>query len=147
MYGQSSWKKVIIGSFVLGVAGILTCVSALLSDLVPAWSVLAFIIVLIPLGIVIAAVLAGFIWLCDKCENYFADRTDRILDATKHKFTADSPPKYQVFFDDANRRHVKYIFPGQEPLLEQSATTLRGPGSGKPSAATNLPPKRTWRGQ
>ena len=46
----SSWKKVIVSSFVLGVAGIMTCISALLNDIVPAWSVLAFIAVLIPLA-------------------------------------------------------------------------------------------------
>jgi hypothetical protein len=147
MYGKSSWKRVIVGSFLLGVAGMLTCVSALLSDIVPAWSVLAFIAALIPLGIVIAVVLAGFLWLCDKCEGHFVDRTDRILDGTKQALTAGSRPKYDVFFDDASRRHVKFIFPGQEPALEQYATTMQAPDAREPNAAMNLPPKKPWHGQ
>ena len=91
----SSWKKVIVSSFVLGVAGIMTCISALLNDIVPAWSVLAFISVLIPLALAIIAILAGFIWLCDKCENYFADRTDKILDTGKRESGKDAGPNGQ----------------------------------------------------
>ena len=79
MYGNS-WKKVIIGSFILGLAGIMTCISALLSDLVPTWSVLAFIAVLIPLGLAIVGILAGFVWLCDKFEDYLNAKRDKMLE-------------------------------------------------------------------
>jgi len=65
------WKKVIVGSFAIGVAGILTCISALLGVLVPTWSLGAFITVLISLGLVVVGILVGFVWVCDKCEDYF----------------------------------------------------------------------------
>jgi len=84
MYGHS-WKKVIVSSFALGVAGIMTCISALLSDLVPTWSVLAFIAVLIPLGLAIVGILAGFVWLCDKCEEYFNEKKDKLLEGGKRE--------------------------------------------------------------
>jgi hypothetical protein len=84
MYGHS-WKKVIVSSFALGVAGILTCISALLSDLVPTWSVLSFIAVLIPLGLAILGILAGFVWLCDKCEEYFNEKKDKLLEGGKRE--------------------------------------------------------------
>jgi len=84
MYGHS-WKKVIVSSFILGVAGIMTCISALLSDLVPTWSVLAFIAVLISLELAIVGILAGFVWLCDKCEEYFNEKKDKLLEGGKRE--------------------------------------------------------------
>lgn len=142
----SSWKKVIVSSFVLGVAGIMTCISALLNDIVPAWSVLAFIAVLIPLALAIIAILAGFIWLCDKCENYFADRTDKILDTGKRESGKDAGPNGQNSVDE-NRRYVKYMSPRQTRLLEQYNATLRGSRSTEPTSNMNLPPTKAWHGQ
>jgi hypothetical protein len=89
-----SWKKLIISSFALGAAGMLTCVAALLSDLVPTWSILAFIAVLIPLGLIIVGILAAFVWICDKCEDYFGGRIDKMLDVDKPK------PKVEKQSDD-----------------------------------------------
>jgi hypothetical protein len=90
------WKKVVVGSFVLGTAGILTCVSALLSDLVPTWSLLLFLAALIPLGFVILGILAGFVWLLDRCEEYFNEKKNRLLDYGKRKLDKEIQSKTQI---------------------------------------------------
>ncbi len=118
MYGNS-WKKVIISSFVLGVAGIMTCISALLSDLVPAWSVLAFIAVLIPLGLVIVGILAGFVWLGDKFEDYLDEKENNLLEGRKRKSDKDINPNDQPFHHESNSRYIKYASPQPGRLIDQ----------------------------
>jgi hypothetical protein len=146
MYGNS-WKKVIVGSFVLGFAGIMTCISALLSDLVPAWSVLAFIAVLIPLGFLIVGILAGFVWLCDKFEDYSNEKKDNLLEGGKRKSDKEISPNSQPFHDSANSRYIKYISPQPGRLLDQYTSTLRSSGPAMQFNAINFPPTNKWRGQ
>ncbi len=145
MYGNS-WKKVIISSFVLGVAGILTCISALLSDFVPAWSVLAFISVLIPLGLAIVGILAGFVWLCDKCEDYLNENKDKLLEGGKRESDKEISPNDQPFHNGANSRYIKYASPRPGHLLDHYTSTLPGSGQAKPYHAIK-PPTKTWHGQ
>ena len=146
MYGNS-WKKVIVGSFVLGFAGIMTCISALLSDLVPTWSVLAFIAVLIPLGLAIVGILAGFVWLCDKFEDYLNEKKDKLLEVGKRKSDKETSPNDRASHNGANYRYVKYVSPQPGRLLDQYTTTLRGSGPAKPFHAMRLPTTKKWRGQ
>jgi hypothetical protein len=146
MYGKS-WKKVIVSSFVLSVAGIMTCMSALLSDLVPAWSMLAFLAVLIPLGLAIVGILAGFVWICDKCENYFADRKEKLLDPGNRKSGKKTGPNDQKTSDGANHRYIKYMPPLQDRVLEQYTTTLRPSRFTKPLSTIYVPPTKLWHGQ
>ncbi|MGA2059515.1 MAG: hypothetical protein ABSG67_03465 [Thermoguttaceae bacterium] len=146
MYGNS-WKKVIIGSFVLGFAGIMTCISALLSDLVPAWSVLAFIAVLIPLGLAIIGILAGFVWLCDKLEDYLNEKKDKLLEGGKRKSDKYISPNDQPFHNGANSRYIKYVSPQPGRLIDQYISTLRGSAPAKPFHAMRLPPTKKWHGQ
>jgi hypothetical protein len=146
MYGNS-WKKVIVGSFVLGFAGIMTCISALLSELVPAWSVLAFIAVLIPLGFVIVGILAGFVWFCDKLEDYLTENKDKLLEGQKRKSDKKISQNDQPFQNEANSRYIKYISPQPGRLLDQYISTLRGSGPAKPFHAMRIPPTKKWHGQ
>jgi len=146
MYGHS-WKKVIFSSFALGVAGILTCISALLSDLVPTWSVLAFIAVLIPLGLAIVGILAGFVWICDKCEEYFNEKKDKLLEGGKRKSDKETSPNDQPFHNAANSRYIKYVSLRPGHLLNQYTSTLRGSGPAKPYHAIIFPPTKKWHGQ
>ncbi|MGD0516373.1 MAG: hypothetical protein ABSA26_02455 [Thermoguttaceae bacterium] len=146
MYGHS-WKKVIVSSFALGVAGIMTCISALLSDLVPTWSVLAFIAVLIPLGLAIVGILAGFVWLCDKFEDYLNEKKDKRLDGGKRKSDKEISPNDQQFHNGANSRYIKYASLWPRQWLKQYTSTLRGSGPAKPYHTIIFPPTQTWHGQ
>jgi hypothetical protein len=141
-----SWKKTIVISFVLGAAGILTCIAALLSDLVPTWSILAFIAVLIPLGLVIVGILAAFVWICDKCEDYFGNHIDKMLEADKRKPGVEkktddkwgnkvlAPPR--TVFDPAK----SYSSGASRNLI--SHASLRGS-----YRSARKPPKVAWHGQ
>ncbi|MGA2798769.1 MAG: hypothetical protein ABSE63_14405 [Thermoguttaceae bacterium] len=146
MYGNS-WKKVIVGSFVLGFAGIMTCISALLSDLVPAWSALAFIAVLIPLGLAIVGILAGFVWLCDKFEDYLNEKKDKLLEGGKRESNKEISPNGQPFQNGANSRYIKYVSLQPGRLLNQYTSTLRGSGPAKAFHAMKFPPTKKWHDQ
>jgi hypothetical protein len=141
MYGHS-WKKVIFSSFALGVAGILTCISALLSDLVPTWSVLSFITVLIPLGLAILGILAGFVWLCDKFEDYLNEKKDKLLEGGKRKSDKEISPNDQPFHNGANSRYIKCVSPQSGHLLNQYTSTLRGSGPANPYNTTICSPTK-----
>jgi hypothetical protein len=146
MYGNS-WNKVFVGSFVLGFAGIMTCISALLSAIVPAWSILAFIAVLIPLGFVIVGILAGFVWLCDKYEEYHNEKNNNLLEGGKRKSDKEISTNNQPFYNCTNSRYIKYISPQPGRLIDQYTSTLRGSGPAMPFHAMKLPPTKKWRGQ
>ena len=146
IYGNS-WKKVIVGSFVLGFAGIMTCISALLSDIVPTWSVLAFIAVLIPLGLAFVGILAGFVWLCDKFEDYQNEKKDKMLEGGKRKSDKEISTNDQPFHNGANSRYIKYASPRPGNLLNQYTSTLRGSVPAKPYNAIIFPSTKTWHGQ
>ncbi|MGD0382007.1 MAG: hypothetical protein ABSA77_00705 [Thermoguttaceae bacterium] len=146
MYGHS-WKKVIFSSFALGVAGILTCISALLSDLVPTWSVLAFIAVLIPLGLAIVGILAGFVWICDKCEEYFNEKKDKLLEGRKHGSSEKNIPNDQKFPNEGYHRYIKYASLLPSRLLDQYTSPIPSSGQAKPYQVIKLPTLKTWHGQ
>ena len=125
----------------------MTCISALLSDLVPTWSVLAFIAVLIPLGLVIVGILAGFVWLCDKFEDYSNEKKDNLLEGRKRKSDKEISPNDQPFQNVANSRYIKYVAPQPGRLLDQYTSTLRGSGPAKPFHAMRFPTTKKWHGQ
>jgi hypothetical protein len=143
----NSWKKVIVGSFVLGFAGIMTCISALLSDIVPTWSVTAFIAVLVPLGLAIVSILAGFVWLCDKFEDYLNKKDDQLLEGVNRKSAKKIKPQDQPFYDKANYRYIKFASPPPGRTIDRYTSTLRGSGSVTPFHTLRFPPTKKWHGQ
>jgi hypothetical protein len=66
-------------SFSLGAAGILTCVAILVDSLFPTGSVVMAMASLAALGVAILVVVAGYVWVCDKCQDYLSERLDRLL--------------------------------------------------------------------
>jgi hypothetical protein len=64
------------------------CVAALLSLLVPQGSILGFLAELAGLGVAITFVVVGYVWICEKCEDYLSGHLDRLLsmdDQTRRK--------------------------------------------------------------
>ena len=77
--GWHVWNKMVAASLSLAAAGVLACVAAVFDCFVPKASVGAFVAAMVPLGMAIAAVVVGFVWLCEKCEGYFKEYTDRLF--------------------------------------------------------------------
>jgi hypothetical protein len=68
-----SWHtldKTIAISFSLGAAGILTCVAILADSLFPGGSAVAIVSWMVALGGAVAVIVAGYVWLCDTCQDY-----------------------------------------------------------------------------
>jgi hypothetical protein len=80
-----TWNKMLAISFLLSAAGIVTCVGALLDVLVPAGSAWDFVIWTAVLGAAIILVVGGYVWVCDKCEDYLSGYTDRRLSRQQEK--------------------------------------------------------------
>ena len=77
MYWRT-WNNILIVSFSLAVAGILLCIAALLDILVPRGSTAGIVVGLAALGTLIALVVAGYAWICDRCDDYLSDYSDRL---------------------------------------------------------------------
>jgi hypothetical protein len=78
MMNSHWWEKTIVISMILGTAGILACVAAIFNIDVPKGSLTAFLAAIIPLGLAIIGILVGFTWVCDKCNDYFKRRSNRL---------------------------------------------------------------------
>jgi hypothetical protein len=73
------WNKMFVISFSVASAGILVCIAAMLDNLVPKSAVLGFLMWAIALVVTITLVLTGYVWVCDKCEDYLSGRFERLL--------------------------------------------------------------------
>ena len=73
------WNKLITVSAALLAAGILVCAVAIADVLIPKGSPATFLANATFLGLVVAAVVIGYTWACDRCESYFNGRLDRLL--------------------------------------------------------------------
>jgi hypothetical protein len=78
--GAYVWKRLLVLSFTLAAAGILACAAAVIDVLLPQASVPAFLGSMVFLGGAVIGTMAAFVWLCDRCEDYFAEYLDRLLD-------------------------------------------------------------------
>jgi hypothetical protein len=106
MFGRG-WNKTIVVSLSLAAAGVITCIAALLDSVAPTESVGSFLVVKCALGAVIIVVMISFAWMCDKCENYFSERIDRLLDTKKNTFRGAAK---QVEKDNSVRHEADFHF-------------------------------------
>jgi hypothetical protein len=92
----------IVVSCSLAAVGILVCAAGLLDTLMPKASVFWFMIRMAALAAAIALIVSGYVWVCDKCEDYLSGRLDRLLnmrrgvrrqDSVKGEKDAGVPPK------------------------------------------------------
>jgi hypothetical protein len=86
-------NKMLVVSLSLAAAGILACLGALFDSLVANGSILAFLAATVPLGLAIAGVLAGFAWVCEKCESYFRRLPERRA-AKRRRFPSTRKPPF-----------------------------------------------------
>jgi hypothetical protein len=75
--GWQGWNRIFAVSSCLAAAGGVTCLAILYNLLVPRGSLLAFLAAAVPLGCAVVAVVLGFMWTCEKCEEYLSRRAER----------------------------------------------------------------------
>jgi hypothetical protein len=131
-------------SSALAAAGILACAGALLDAFIPRGSVLGFLTWMVVLGIIIIGTVAGYTWVCDKCEGYFNGRLDRLLSRSKLK-RSDAvslrPTEPRVIGDTRSTSDTRQLF-----SCGRYAPTLRGAVLSR-DATTKETAVRTWHGQ
>jgi hypothetical protein len=88
--GLQPKNRLLTAGLALGVAGILACMAAMLEVVVPRQSPAAFAGTLAVLGLVVAGLVAGFAWLCDRLSDCFNPPIDKRLTAGKPRGPADA---------------------------------------------------------
>jgi hypothetical protein len=143
------WNKLIVVSLGLAVVGVLMCAVALLDVFIPRGSIVAFLASMAILGLIVAGVVIGYTWACDKCEAYFNGRLDRLLSRGKpNRGDAEDigvpvsrrPTEPRAGGDARSTRDSPQLL-----SCGRYALTLRG--SVSPRDATKATAVRTWHGQ
>ena len=129
----------------LAAAGILVCGAAIIDVHFPKGSALGFAAGVVALAVAVALVLIGFVWACDKCEEYLNGHTDRLLggEPKDSQVTASSeqrrgPGEAGRSQDAANR------FPQTWPADNRYVVSLRDARS---RAHRSVRPRAVWHGQ
>jgi len=90
-------KKIVAAGALLVTALLLTAVSALFNEVTQAGSMIALILMLIPLAIAVVAVLAGFHWILEKWVD--SENVDNVVTVAKQRAShyGFSPRKDSAF--------------------------------------------------
>ena len=141
-----TWNKMLVVSFSVGAVGILVCAGGLLDILVPKGSIFWFMFRVAALVGVIALVVAGYVWICDKCEDYLSGYLDRLLDRQPRRSDAAANTKKQPTSGKADDRDE--VHQSQQPGAsgDRYVTSLRG-GSRPNSHSTPAMFVSRWHGQ
>jgi hypothetical protein len=147
MYTHSMNRLTTVSS-ALAVAGILTCVAALLDVAMPHGSLAAFLASMVLLGLAVTGVMIGFTWACDKCESYVDGRLDRILGFGTPDRKADANPRAVAARPELKVISDRVTAPGELQFSashDRHAPTFRGPVS--PANGVKADTRRAWHGQ
>jgi hypothetical protein len=129
----------------LATAGIVVCGAAMIDVFFPKGSVLDFVAGLIVLGMIIAFVLIGFVWVCDKGEDYFSGHTDRLLGGEANDSRAAASNEQGRGPDEADRpQDAAHGPPETWPAEDRYAVSLRDTES---RAHRGAFPRVQWHGQ
>jgi len=146
---RRGWNKTIVVSLSLAAAGIITCIAALLESVAPKESVVSFLAVKCALGVVIIAVMVGFAWICDKCEDYFSGRIERLLDPKQQKSrgTANEEEDERSVPHETDFRFAARQLPGPNVPLSRYVGGLRGSARPNADSAYAAFLGKRWHGQ
>ncbi len=73
------FNRLLVITLALPAAILITGSAAILDYLFPRGSSLSFLEAMLPLGLVIAGVIVGFVWACDKCESWLQPDAEEAL--------------------------------------------------------------------
>jgi hypothetical protein len=107
------WDRTMVISFSVGAAGILTCVAILVDSLFPTGSVLAALASMAALGVAVLVVVAGYVWVCDKCQDYFSERLGRLFGKRSGEPRDEGNAKEPLAPKDAGRQ--RKVPPASQP--------------------------------
>ena len=141
-------NRLITVSSALAVAGILTCVAALLDVTMPHGSLAAFLASMVFLGLAVTGVMIGFTWACDKCEGYVDGRLDRILGFGAPDRKVDANPRAVAARPELKVISDRVTAPGELQFpasRDRHAPTFRGPVS--PANGVKADTRRAWHRQ
>jgi hypothetical protein len=142
-----TWNKMLVISCSVAAVGILVCAGGLLDILVPKGSIFWFMFRVATLAGVIALVVAGYVWICDKCEDCLSGYLDRLLDRQPRRPGAAANTKKPPTSGKADDRDD--VHQSQHPGAsgDRYVESLRGgsrPNSHSPSA---MFVRKRWHGQ
>jgi hypothetical protein len=143
------WNKMVLVSVALAAAGTLVCVTALIGTAVPKGSAWGFAAEVVASGVAIALVVAGYVWVCDKCEQYLSGRTERLLNVAERprRRTTSEVKNEKPSLSDADRLIAARRLPQPGPSAAHYVGALRGfakPNAESPKAESA---KQWWHGQ
>jgi len=142
-----AWNRMLAVSLSLAGAGTLACLAALINTLVPQ-PLLAILGGLIVLGLAIVAVLSGYVWVCDKCEEHLGGRTDRVLGMEQEvprNLTRHSKNKTRAY-KGANGRGAAAQLRQPGPAADRYVEGLRGVRT-KTDLPQAMSAEKQWHGQ
>jgi hypothetical protein len=144
-----SWQaknKMLVVSLSLASAGILACIAAVYDSFVPKGSLLAFWVTMVPMGLLVAGIVAGFVWLCERGERYSERRSEQPLQIRPVEFPTESE-RQRHFLDEIERRRDVSLFPRMTAADNRYLTGIRGPAQPKASSRYAPPLAGQWHGQ
>lgn len=145
--GSHGWSKLIGVSLALAVAGILTCVGAILDVYIPGRSQLGSLGRVALIAFAVTATVIGYTWVCDKSENYLNGRLQRLLstrklnrrDAEQRAAVGPAPTEPKAVGSALPIAHAPPLSGDRQIRPYRGATVSRVPATGTRS--------RPWRGQ
>jgi hypothetical protein len=72
-----TWKRIVTVSFSMAAAGVLVCAVASIQGIIPGSTVLGTLVSMCASAAVMLAVLAGYIWACDKGQDFLDTNLSR----------------------------------------------------------------------
>lgn len=137
-----AWKNTLAISITLAAGGILSCIGAILETFMPKGSPVAFLAMMILLGLAVGGVLVGFAWVCEKCEGWLSKRFDRV-----RKEGQNNNGKKRA---GGSRRRGHRLGSFRIVKLGPAACQyyvedLRGPARTKPNVLPAVSAERRWR--
>jgi hypothetical protein len=144
-----AWNKMLVISFSAAAAGILACIAALLDILVPKGSALGFLAWTAALVVAIVLVVSGYVWACDKCEDYLNGRLDRIRNMkqqTPRQVTDQGKEEARVP-PEADQRPDALRFSQPGATADHYVAGLRGSVSPNGDSRRAVATKKLWHGQ
>jgi hypothetical protein len=146
---RRAWNKMIVVSVSLAAAGMLACVAALVDALAPKGSALGFAAAMVAVGAAIALVVSGYVWVCDRCEDYLSRRTNRLLDVEEkpRRETANTVKNEKRIPGEADRRDAAGQFPPPGPSTSHYVGNLRGFARPEVDFPRAVSAKKWWHGQ
>ncbi len=142
------WKKAFAVSSILAVAGILACFASILNIVIPKGTI-AILAAMIPLGAVIMGILIGFVWVCNKYENYFdsKDKPD-ISEKQKQQSQSSTKTNEKQITNDCCSQNAPPKTMRASPLRYQNLSSFRNFAGPRSSLAAMVKHNRKqWHGQ